>query len=377
MRPDDRRRARRVAVGSVVCLLGLLTSCAGGSSESAGSGPATPPASSAASSAAGSLSAADAFLTTYVDADGRVLRHDQGDDIVSEGQAYGMLIAELAGRADLASTIWSWTKDHLQNADGLLAFHASSDGQVLDKQPASDADTLAAYALLRYSGPGQDALHADGKRLAAAVLRLETVQDAHGRPVLVAGPWATKPAVVNPSYWMPSVFDDLARRTGDAAWREMGDATVMLTDRLTSHGAQLPPDWGRLAGDQVTPTGSGGGNGAPQYGPDAQRVPMWFAASCTGSARQLAASWWSLLQQDGRSSASALSLDGQPIDASGSTVALLASAAAASAAGDTPAVGDLSSGATQSDQGRPSYYGAAWRALAEGLRDGRLAPCSS
>jgi hypothetical protein len=37
---------------------------------------------------------ADSFLAKYVTSHGRVLRHDQGDDIVSEGQAYGMLIAE-------------------------------------------------------------------------------------------------------------------------------------------------------------------------------------------------------------------------------------------------------------------------------------------
>ena len=39
--------------------------------------------------------AADRFLAGYVTGDGRVIRRDQGGDIVSEGQAYGMLIAEV------------------------------------------------------------------------------------------------------------------------------------------------------------------------------------------------------------------------------------------------------------------------------------------
>jgi endo-1,4-beta-D-glucanase Y len=305
-----------------------------------------------------------------------VLRHDQGDDIVSEGQAYGMLIAELAGRDDLVSTIWSWTKDHLQDSAQLLASHASGDGQVIDKQPASDADTLAAYALLRYSGSDEDMLHADGKRLAAAVLQHETVQDPEGQPVLVAGPWATEPAVVNPSYWMPSVFDDLARLTGDRAWQQMATATVELTDRATEHGSRLPPDWGRLDRDQVTPSGSGGGQGSPQYGPDAQRVPLWFGAACDDRARHLAAAWWSLLQADDRSSASALSMVGQPVDSAGSTLALLASGATARAAGDESAASDLETGAKQIDDGQPTYYGGAWLALAEGLRDGALGSCT-
>ena len=37
------------------------------------------------------------FLDEYVEPDGRVVRHDEGGDVVSEGQAYGMLIAVAVG----------------------------------------------------------------------------------------------------------------------------------------------------------------------------------------------------------------------------------------------------------------------------------------
>jgi endoglucanase len=89
----------------------------------------------------------------------------------------------------------------------------------------------------------------------------------------------------------------------------------------------------------------------------------------------LAAAWWRVLQQQNRSSALSLTLDGTPIDGSGSAVALLASAAAARAAGDTAGARNLEHGAEQVDQGNPTYYGAAWLALAAGLRSGRLARC--
>ena len=352
----------------------LLPSCAGAGTSGAGQ----PASSSDTTSSPGApdLSAADAFLSTYVADDGAVIRHDQGGDVVSEGQAYGMLIAELAGRDDLVRTIWSWTRAHLQDSDGLLAFHADADGHVLDQQPAADADTLAAYALLRYAGSDEESLHADGKRLAAAVLEHETVSSS-GHRVLVAGPWATTaPAVVDPSYWMPSIFDDLTRLTGEPAWSDMAKAVVDLTDRATGGARQLPPDWAHLDGGRPTPTGQGGGNGTPQYGPDAQRVPLWFAYACDDRSRSLAAAWWSVLQQDDVSSASALGLDGSPIDSSGSALALLASAAAARAAGDDSAAGDLEAGAARTEQGRPSYYGAAWLALSEGLRSGHLGSCA-
>ena len=39
------------------------------------------------------LAAGQRFLDDHVDDDGRVVRHDEGGDTVSEGQAYAMLVA--------------------------------------------------------------------------------------------------------------------------------------------------------------------------------------------------------------------------------------------------------------------------------------------
>ncbi|MGH2857326.1 MAG: glycosyl hydrolase family 8, partial [Solirubrobacteraceae bacterium] len=154
------------ALRPVLLGVGLAVTIAGCGSG----GSATAPASTA--SARG---AAARFLTRYVTADGRVIRHDQGGDIVSEGQAYGMLIAQLAHRPAVARTIWSWTRAHLQRHDGLLSWHADGAGKVLDPQPATDGDILIAYALLRYDGPEQAALHTAGRRVARAVLAREAV----------------------------------------------------------------------------------------------------------------------------------------------------------------------------------------------------------
>src|SRR5215469_15182241 len=59
-----------------------------------------------------------AFLSTYVQPDGRVTRPDQGGDTVSEGQAYGLLLAEAAGDNGAFGRIWRWTHDHLQLPNG-------------------------------------------------------------------------------------------------------------------------------------------------------------------------------------------------------------------------------------------------------------------
>ena len=54
------------------------------------------------------------FLDEYVETDGRVVRRDEGGDVVSEGQAYGMLIAVAVGDETRFRSIWKWTKTHLR-----------------------------------------------------------------------------------------------------------------------------------------------------------------------------------------------------------------------------------------------------------------------
>jgi endoglucanase len=333
--------------------------------------------SGSAGDASAGTSAAERFLDTYLTDDGRVLRKDQGGDVVSEGQAYGMLIAELAGRDDLVPVIWSWTREHLQRSDGLLSFHADADGTVIGADPASDADVLAAYALLSYDGKVSSTLHSDGQSLAKAVLEHEVTTDGQGRPVLAAGPWAVATSIVNPSYLMPNVFDSLASLTSDQTWSQLAESSTALVQGVTEGGKLLPPDWSRLDGSELVPVAdASGAQGDAQFGPDAQRVPLWFAASCAEDDRHLAGQWWTVLQQDDRSSATALTTSGEARDGSASPVALLASAAAARAAGDSGGAADLSRGAGEAAHGRPTYYGDAWLALAPGLSAGRLAPCS-
>jgi endoglucanase len=330
---------------------------------------------------AGSMSldaAASAFLDRYVTDDGAVVRSDQGGDVVSEGQAYAMLIAEAAGRTDVVPTIWQWASDHLQRDDRLLAFHANADGSVISQASATDADILAAFALLRYDGANASALHADGRRLADAVIAHETVSDGSGRLVLVAGDWATgSPAVVNPSYWMPGVFAELSRLTGDDRWSAMASTVVSLVDDATSGGSTLPPDWGQLVGTTVTATPDPDGSTGVQYGLDAQRMPLWFAFGCSHQATDLAAGWWDLLASPDSAGAVALSLDGSVINGDTSPLSYVAAATAARAAGDQGDAASLVKNAEQQAQASPTYYGDAWVALALALEDGLLADCGT
>jgi hypothetical protein len=105
--------------------------------------------------------------------------------------------------------------------------------------------------------------------------------------------------IVNPSCLMPSIFERLAQLTGDRMWSRLADPSVALVRQVTDDGRLLPPDWARLQDSKLVPGADASGTeGAAQYGPDAQRVPLWFAHACTQQGRDLAGRWWSILKPD-------------------------------------------------------------------------------
>ncbi|MGE5135569.1 MAG: glycosyl hydrolase family 8 [Gemmatimonadota bacterium] len=318
---------------------------------------------------------ASGFLDAFARPDGRVTRPDQGGDTVSEGQAYGLLLAEVAGKPAEFGRIWQWTRTHLQLPSGLFAYHASAAGRQLSQQAASDADLLMAWALLRYHGPDAAARHRDGRRVAAAVLAHEVTTGPGGVPVLAAGPWATgRPASLDPSYWALPALTGLARLTGDSRWQRLAAGAVALAGRLTGGGRALPPDWAKLtaAGGLAPEPAPDGSQPQTQYGLDAQRTVAWFAASCDPRARGLAARWWALLRPAGRSQAQALHPDGAVLDPAPAPLPLVAAAAAARAAGQPRVSQRLLRQAGHDQRSHPTYYGGAWAALGPALLTGPL-----
>lgn len=322
------------------------------------------------SSSTGTQQASSGFLAAYARSDGQVVRTDQGGDTVSEGQAYGMLVAEATGNDSEFQTIWNWTRGHLQLSDGLFAWHANAAGQVIGQQPASDADLLIAWALLRYSGSGAAGVHSAGRKVAAAILAHEVTTGPGGTPLLTAGPWATgRPATLDPSYWSLPAMQGIATLTGVGEWQRLLTGAVTTTRTLTDGGRTLPPDWAEL-----TASGALQGEPAPsgtqpqtQYGADAQRTVAWFAASCDPAARTLAASWWPLLRPASRDDATALQPNGAVLSPGPAVLPLVASAAAAKAAGDGTATSQLLNRAAAQQHKTPTYYGGAWNALGQAL----------
>jgi endo-1,4-beta-D-glucanase Y len=305
------------------------------------------------------------FLDRYVADDGRVVRHDQGGDTVSEGQAYGLLLAVADSDEERFARIWDWTRTHLRRPDGLLAWRWA-DGHVVDDEPATDADLDTARALLlagrRFDEPRYREAAMALKR---AIVRGETTWAAN-RTVLVAGPWARDGTIlVNPSYWSPKAFRQLG-------FTKVEESSRQLTERLLESG--LPPDWARVEPFGIFPSGPPSGGDDPVYSYDAVRLPIRLAESCNPADRELAARMWDKLRDD--PGAVRRGLDGAPATGDDHAVAYAGTAGAAWAAGEHDAARDLLDRAEKLEAEHPTYYGSAWVELTRAmLVDGSLGGC--
>ncbi|MGH9116222.1 MAG: glycosyl hydrolase family 8 [Acidimicrobiales bacterium] len=306
------------------------------------------------------------FFQDYVQSDGRVVRKDQGGDTVSEGQSYAMLLAVASyDRAEFAQ-VWAWTEGHLEQPDGLFAWHWAN-GAVTDRSSASDADLAIAWALslaaARFASPTYAAA---ARMVAGAILTHETVQSGGG-PVLVAGPWAVgDPATVDPSYFSPLAFDSLGGLTGDPRWAEMSASSLSALQQLTTSPSRLPPDWATLSRGSGAVVDSAGPDGArsPSYGLDAARAEVWYAPACQAADRAISASAWPLLAQNATNRRFPIdsTLDGQSTSTYTNALIAVADAASAEAAGAGGAAGLLAT-ADSINSRWPTYYGSAWDAL--------------
>lgn len=321
---------------------------------------------------------ATAFLDDWVE-DGRVVRHDEGGDTVSEGQAYGLFAAVIAEDEERFDEIWEWTQDELVRSDGLMAWRWD-DGEVVDDEPASDADLDAARALVLAGDRfGREDLRDDGVELATVIADRLTVETERGR-ILLPGLWAAdrEPYAYNPSYASPVAFEILGEATADPRWAELQAGSANVTSEILS-ATDLPPDWAQVhEGGLIEPMPGPLGEGDPvQYAFDAPRLLLRYAESCAPEDIALAGLPYSTLDREQDVSAR-LDLGGGALIDEQSALGFSARAASAQASGDdTAARSDLERAAALATE-FPTYYGAAWVMLSTAmLTDDALGGCGT
>ncbi|KAA9008362.1 glycosyl hydrolase family 8 [Histidinibacterium aquaticum] len=217
----------------------------------------------------------DAFL----DDSGRVLDDTQGVSH-SEGQGYGLLLAQAHGDRTAFEAIEAWTRVHLVvRGDALMAWRWRPGAGTPDLQTATDGDLLRAWALLRaardsgWEGHEAKAL-ANARDLATHCL----VPDPRAPDEPLLSPFADpegggSAVLVNPSYYHTRAMRELGAAAGVPELVRAADHGETLLAEVAAKS--WLPDW--LV---VTGQGPAMAEGySPAMGYDALRIPLYLAWS--------------------------------------------------------------------------------------------------
>ena len=214
------------------------------------------------------------FVKSFVEADGRVVDTGQARISHSEGQGFTMLFAVHYDDRAAFDRLWQWTRRSLQVRDDALLAWKWENGAVADRNNASDADVLVAWALVRAAEKWREPEYeAAAKRIAQAVRRKLLKRVHHGLVLLPATEGFDKAdgLTINLSYWVFPAFREIARVDPAPEWDELAKSGVAILKYAYFGRWKLPPDWLKLA-DPVAP----GGTPPERFGFDAVRIPVYL-----------------------------------------------------------------------------------------------------
>lgn len=195
------------------------------------------------------------FLHDFMSSDGRVIDfQSKGSVSTSEGQAYGMFFSLVANEPEAFAKMLNWTELNLTSG-GLdtqlpawLWGYADEEQQwqVLDENPATDADVWMAYSLIEAGRLWERADYtALGKLLAERILR-ELSLSLEGQLVLLPAPsgFVHEDRIrLNPSYASLTIFRGLAATHGDERWLQIYDSSLKLLTLNSEFQNGLYSDW--------------------------------------------------------------------------------------------------------------------------------------
>jgi len=221
------------------------------------------------------------FKNRFVSPEGRVI--DTGNEGIShsEGQGYGMLIAEAYGDRPAFDNIWKWTKDNLQTRKGdkLISWlwkpNQDGGGRVADPNNASDADILVAWALIRASKRWQDYAYQQAAAEILVEFRRTAVKDSPRGPVLLPGADGfikDDGLLLNLSYYVFPAFGTFSASFPGSGWEALSDNGLKMAGEARFGQWSLTPDW-VLAGESFSMKTQF----PPVFGYNAIRIPLQLA----------------------------------------------------------------------------------------------------
>jgi endo-1,4-beta-D-glucanase Y len=181
---------------------------------------------------------------------------------VSEGIAYGMLIAVMLDEQTLFDGFWHYARNFF-NSNGLMDWYIAPDGSApLGRGAASDADEDMAWALVmadrQWGGCGSQgqSYRKSALELIDAIWRYEVDHSVESHLFIPGDDWRGRD-VFNPSYFAPNQYRLFGEVTSNqTGWSQVIDRGYSVIERSLnreSGNAQngLVPAWCNCAGEPV------------------------------------------------------------------------------------------------------------------------------
>lgn len=182
----------------------------------------------------------------------RVARLDEGNDTVSEGIAYGMLLAAYLDDQSTLDGLWNYYRTHL-NANGVMHWRWDENNNLLGENEATDAIEDAAIALIVADKKGWGSAAGDGQTYSARANDLigkimTYFVTSENEPKPGDANWDVWERTYNPSYIFGAYATVYADYTGDTRWDAIKDKEYQMLASLDSNYAGaantgLVPDW--------------------------------------------------------------------------------------------------------------------------------------
>lgn len=218
------------------------------------------------------------WKNTFVTSDGakggfRVKRPENIDDSVSEGIAYGLLIAVFMNDRPLFDGLWRyWSSFTIQTDVPLMHSHIDANGTIIGFNSATDADEDAAFALMMAAKQWDESYLSKAVSVIQAIFQYDVEPSTY---VLKPGSAFGGTALTNPSYFAPAYYRAFHRVDPDHPWDQVIQTAYNLLANISGPYG-LVPAW--CSNGCQAP---GGSNGKYQddrrYQYDSHRTPWRIA----------------------------------------------------------------------------------------------------
>ncbi|MDD2266161.1 glycosyl hydrolase family 8 [Sulfuricurvum sp.] len=219
------------------------------------------------------------FKERYLQKDGRVIDRENEAITHSEAIGYTLFFAVAMNDETTYLSVEHWLENNLpRNSEGLYPWKwgksNTHEWKILDSNNATDGDLWIAYARIKASKVFK---HPD--QLEKAITHLEAIKrhlilSSGDRLLLLPGKYGfvhDNTFLLNPSYYIPFIFDTFARVDDAILWKRMiTESKLILAQRFGQ--LQLHPDWIAFKDNKFFLDTK-----KPYFSYDALRIPLFWS----------------------------------------------------------------------------------------------------